>query len=477
MKKLFAIFLALCMLASLLAIPVSADSGDVVIAIRAEKHDGRIVLWKEYDNFASGWNYAMAYSSYEELNEYGCKRVIVDIYADWNAVDGMFYEGDHYGFKENTIAIPDGAIVTLNLNGHTINRGLTDWEYDGEVISIGNNAIVEINGGKDANDPTEGTIRGGYSADYGAGISIGEGADVVLNYVNVRNNVIEDGDGAGIYLGEGSTLAMNHGSISDNTVDDNFYFSPSDGGGLYTEENTKVSLYAVDIRNNNAHPDARYTPRGAAIYARGSITLSECTIENNGLAVDGYYSAESVLSLIGKVEITNCILRNNGSLYTKEPASMGPVRNSAFVLADDVLIRDCEITGNASFALIEMVWGNLTMENCTVTDNKTPWTIYDSREYDKEEVITLRGCTFNNNGHSEKPDEDDFLIKNVKLVSEDSTFGDSTFDVSEGYQFTGSMFGNSSPAIVISLIALAVSICAIILIVIDRKTRKNKSEN
>jgi hypothetical protein len=40
------------------------------------------------------------------------------------------------GFAWSTIYVPENANISLNLNGHTINRGLEDSEDDGEVIYI-----------------------------------------------------------------------------------------------------------------------------------------------------------------------------------------------------------------------------------------------------------------------------------------------------------------------------------------------------
>jgi hypothetical protein len=84
-----------------------------------------------YRFFEYGWNLAIGAA---KTNAYD--RVIVDLYDDWNAVDGQFTDEFHNGegFDWDAIYIPANVRVTLNMNGHTIDRGLTENEYNGEVM-------------------------------------------------------------------------------------------------------------------------------------------------------------------------------------------------------------------------------------------------------------------------------------------------------------------------------------------------------
>ena len=141
MKKFLAILMAICMMASLLCVPAfAADAADklpapaagVVLRATALLKDGKTIeLIGDYNNFEDGWNAAMDIAeSPSEMATKGYDRVVVEIYADWNAVNGNFtddawWEINGPGFDNDTIYIPDGARVTLNLNDHKINRGLT----------------------------------------------------------------------------------------------------------------------------------------------------------------------------------------------------------------------------------------------------------------------------------------------------------------------------------------------------------------
>ena len=186
MKKLFAIVLTICMLVSVLCVPAfAAESADepapgTVIRVGALKKNGDTVVIKDYDNFTNGWNYAMglaADSAQMEENSY--ERVVVDFYADLNAVRGGFNDNfsDGNGFYNDAIYIPEGAKVTINLKGHTIDRGLSREKSYGEIMYIDNKADVIIN---------DGTITGGYGASGDAGgMDIQCNAKVTLNKVHV----------------------------------------------------------------------------------------------------------------------------------------------------------------------------------------------------------------------------------------------------------------------------------------------------
>ena len=156
MKKIFAVIMIVCLMASMLCVTAFAaePASDVVLRESALKKDDSIVLINDYTNFAEGWTAAMEMAANKKLmknNDYD--RIVVDLYADWNAENGIFGT-DAKGFRWDTICFEEEVRMTVNLNKHTINRGLTEWEYNGEVIYIDEGADVIIN---------DGTITGGFS--------------------------------------------------------------------------------------------------------------------------------------------------------------------------------------------------------------------------------------------------------------------------------------------------------------------------
>ena len=165
MKKIFAILMTICMLAGALSInafAAEAPAEGVVLSVSAQKRDGTIVPIENgnFKNFEEGWEAAVDYAEDKDtMKNNGFDRIVVDFYTDWTAnEDGEFGDGGD-GFEWSTIHITEDIRITLNLNNHTINRNLKEWEYDGEVIYIDDNADVIINNG---------TITGGWSC-IGAG--------------------------------------------------------------------------------------------------------------------------------------------------------------------------------------------------------------------------------------------------------------------------------------------------------------------
>ena len=126
MKKVFGIILAVCLIAMMLCVAVfaaEAPASDVVLRVSATTKDGSTVVVKDYTSFEDGWNAAMELASTpEELNKNEYGRIIVDLYSDWNAVDGEFTDDffNGAGFEWDAIYIPQNVKVTLNLNGHKI---------------------------------------------------------------------------------------------------------------------------------------------------------------------------------------------------------------------------------------------------------------------------------------------------------------------------------------------------------------------
>ena len=101
MKKLFVMIVAVCLLAGVLCTTALAADG-TVLSVSALKKDGTTVLINDYADFAEGWTAAMAMAYDKKLmknNDYD--RIVVDLYADWNAKNGIFGT-DAKGFRWGT---------------------------------------------------------------------------------------------------------------------------------------------------------------------------------------------------------------------------------------------------------------------------------------------------------------------------------------------------------------------------------------
>ena len=279
MKKFLVIFMAICMVASMLCVSAFAAEPSAVMKVQY----GSEV--KEFSNFEDGWNYAMEQAKDE-------KEVYVTLLADWIADDGCFSDdfinGD--GFSSDTIYFADDVTMTLDLNGHTIDRGLFESEMDGEVIFINDDANVTIKNG---------TIKGGYSNNGAGGIHI-EGANVSLIDLVFTGNSVHNDDGTALQHVGGGELYMKNcrfvgndgspdgfdifGTVYLNSVDkvliEGCYFADNDnidyGAGIYAEDCNDFVIRNTTFENLNAGD------RGGAIWAEDSeIYIYNCKFNNN----------------------------------------------------------------------------------------------------------------------------------------------------------------------------------------------------
>ena len=101
------------------------------------------------------------------------------------------------------LSIPDGTVLSLDLNGHTINRNLTlPKGSDGAVIIVQSGAVLTV---KDSSKGAAGKITGGH-ASHGGGIR-NNGTLIVESGCITRNTATDAGGGI-----------VNYGALSSKAV-------------------------------------------------------------------------------------------------------------------------------------------------------------------------------------------------------------------------------------------------------------------
>ena len=367
MKKIFAIILTLCLMASMLCVTAFATEADttnapakgVVLRVSALKRDDTTVVIKDYTAFEDGWNAAMELAvNSKEMNKNDYARVIVDIYADWNAnKDGEFTEDffNGKGFNWDAIYFQPNVRITLNLNGYTVNRGLTEWEYNGEVMYIDKRADVIINNG---------TIAGGFSCNGAGGIHINDGANVTLNNVNVVGNSTDDDDGAGIAVYGGANLTMIGGTIVGNKA-----YGSSVGGGIYVNS-ANATLNDVLISDNELITSVvagqGYWATGAGCcVTRGTLTLNRCTVKDNH---SDRYGGGLALMYSGDLIVNNCTVTGNSA----------GIDGSAIAIIEEgnCLVDSSDVTGNENTkynSIFYVQWGTLQFSNTEYDPQISCW--------------------------------------------------------------------------------------------------------
>lgn len=163
--------------------------------------------------------------------------------------------------SNSTLSIESGKTVTIDLNGHKLDRKLTKrGEGGGQVITVRNGATLNL---------SNGTLTGGWGGD-GGGIA-NEGGTANLTNVTITGNHADDRGGG---ISNRGTLTMIGGSITNNKCNDRV--KPAGGGGIFNAEGATATLTGVTITGNEA-----VTYGGGGINNFGTLTIDGCTITGN----------------------------------------------------------------------------------------------------------------------------------------------------------------------------------------------------
>ena len=424
----------------------SVPEDEALIRVSALDSEGTTVFSNYYKELAYGWNAAI-----EEAMTGKYDRIVVDLYADWNAVNGEFCNSGE-GFDYDAIFFPANVRVTLNMNGHTINRGMTTWEYNGEVMCVNNNADVIIN---------DGTITGGWSANGAGGIHIHDGAKVMLNNVNVVGNKADEDDGAGIAVYDGATLIMNGGSLKNNIVIRNEAISDFAvnfgvsyyGGAVYVEDSTAI-FKGVEFKNNNVSADEY----GAAIYADNSnVTIDECNFDGNG-----------TWNKANGADASKDVIHGDDSSFT--------IKNSTFTNSESVdlfcfedstlTMEGCKVTGNNVDEIFSFEDSKADLKGVTITDNASRVIYVDNGS----EKVTMTQCTLNNNTPADGAADIKVETKGTLVVT-DCDLGDTTFENRNMVTGVGSMIGEGNISMILSLLAIFVAGAAFTVVISKGKKK------
>ncbi len=311
-----------------------ADSGVSAIVILGE-------TIKEYDNADTALNDALKQAS-------GGNSPVLKFYADITL--------------KNTIKISDGRSLTVDLNGHTVNRNRHSvMSGDGCVFLVGRGASLTV---EDSSPDIQnystairgGVITGGAGDDIGGGIQLADnsiltmtGGSVVGCVTNDHGGAIRvDGDNVKINIrsaGFYSNMTLDstdnsHGgavyadgtgckvTIADSIFEGNY--SEDNGGAVYINEGRFTAINCLFNGNKCLdHGGAVYVEKGAA------VSFDNCTFIHNrsdGYAGAVYCNSSNGTRLSGK-------FRNN---------SAGKAGGALFVNGDAVSVQDAEITGNTT---------------------------------------------------------------------------------------------------------------------------------
>ena len=211
----------------------------------------------------------------------------------------------------DVLRIPTGKTVTLDLNGFTLNRGLTECRDLGSVIRVEPGATLTL---KDSSNNNSGTVTGGASWNGGGICNHGtltvEGGTISGN--KSLHNTYGGGGGIynGSYNGSKATLTLKGGVIA--------YNEARNGGGVYNSDGTVIiqkGSYSVTVlsqlktyETNVTIRDNEASASGCGIYTERDISIQDApTISGNKNNEDIYLLYGRVLKLTGKLKKTAAI--------------------------------------------------------------------------------------------------------------------------------------------------------------------------
>ena len=169
----------------------------------------------------------------EKIDETESKDIVYQLTDDIKATE-----------EESAILIPAGVLITIDLNGKTVNRNLEEAAKEGYAIFMEEKAKLTV---VDSSEKHDGKITGGKNTENGGGIYADKGATLSLEGVKITGNAAKSG--GGIYLDDGASVTMNNTSITENTAE-------TTGGGI-ASNGGKITFAggAIAIKNNVASGD------------------------------------------------------------------------------------------------------------------------------------------------------------------------------------------------------------------------------
>ena len=228
--------------------------------------------------------------------------------SDWASLQAAFNEGGSVTLGGDVIApagaaaltVPSRTRISLSLNGHTIDRALTEETEKGSVIIV--------SGELDVFGP--GTITGGNTSGSGGGLWVKRDGSVVLDEDVVVSGNHAKYTGGGVYVsGKNANFYMMDGtSITNN--------SAKNGGGLAQDSTGSLNMFSGSICNNTASNNGGGIWFGGGSGAALNLTGGEISGNTAGNDGGGVYANRSAFDMGADSTITgNTAERSGGGVF------------------------------------------------------------------------------------------------------------------------------------------------------------------
>ncbi len=288
--------------------------------------------------------------------------------------------------SENRLNI--GKNITIDLNGHIINRNLSEGKDDGGVFYVNSNQTLTL---KDSNptathspevtysDPVTnviisingGIVMGGNTNSDGGGIMVCPQGTLKFQGGTIAKNKAKR-YGGGVYNGDGSSTStadfnMTGGKIAGNV-------SALYGGGIYNEKNGRLVMRDSEVSGNKADSQSSTVVEGGGIYNDGYLEITTSSISNNSaLAAETNTWGGGIYHRGKTLKITDSEITNNTAYYVGGgiACSMSPTSPTIQLIRTKISNNMVKVTGGGLYFLLGSV-PNLTfhLKDCTIEDNE-----------------------------------------------------------------------------------------------------------
>ncbi len=283
--------------------------------------------------------------------------------GEWKSLDLLLAEGGmvklekdyEAGDTDTYLSISADNTVTLDLNGHTLNRNLSPSKPEGYVIKTEGNLIIT-----DSSTGKNGSITGGWSTTFCGGVYVSGNGTLTLSEGGITGNY-GSGSGSipgGVFLGPGTSFTMNGGRISGN--------KGRIGGGVYIGSGASFIMKEGEIRKNSATVSGGgvYLEPGASFMINGGqISGNEVYGSGGGIYIEPGASCSMNGGLIKKNTCGTSSGRCGGGVYN----------GGSFFLSGGCITENSVINGGGIYN-----HGGLTINGGSITGNTAYGTLSQS---------------------------------------------------------------------------------------------------
>ena len=275
--------------------------------------------------------------------------------------------------SDKEIIITDTRVVTIDLNGFSLNRNMSKAVDRGGVLRVEANSKLIVT---DSSGNNSGKITGGYSVNGGGICNHGElefkGGTIAGNRASK--------DGGGIltrnYGGFNAGMKITGGILKENNA--NY------GGGIYVDGDCKAVIDKMTVAGNSAGTD------GGGIYGheKSDLYIKNCVVKGNTAKYGGgiYFKRATAV-------ITNCVITGNSA-----SGHVGGLYNNYYSVC---AVKDSEFSNNISPEKAGAIINNNNSEliiSGTVLKNNTAGTDGGALYvHSSAKPVYMSGCTFEQN--------------------------------------------------------------------------------